>query len=217
MLGSMSGSQPPAGEDVTEARLRAIKRGGLPPYQAPATVRVFRWGMGEAGAGRLGLWLGLALVVLGAYLALSPWVPGIRLVGSGLVMVAGLAVLFLVAARRLGSWAVYVGAIVAAVGAAGVLSGAGVLTGQGWTTLTVGLVIVALAAWRASRRVDWRPLAIVGFVAAGLGSLEILQGGIRGFPSAGELVPAAVLVGIGYLVIRNALRPKGSSPTGGPR
>lgn len=166
------------------------------------------WSVREIDAGRMGLWIGLGLLLLGVYLVLSPWVPGVKLVGSGVILLLGLGLLVAGASRRAGSWATYVGVIVAAVGAVGVLGGLSILKGSGWTTLAVGLALLALAGWRASRRAGWRPLAIVGAVVAGLGGVEILGWAIPGFPSLGELLLAGMLVGIGYLLLRGALRPR---------
>ena len=184
---------------------------------APAgpAVRVLGWSVREIDAGRMGLWIGLGLVLLGVYLVLSPWVPGVQLVGSGAILLLGLAAVLAGATRRAGSWAIYVGVVVGAVGAAGVLAGLGILRGGGWATLAVGLALLGLAGRRAARRAGWRPLAILGAIVAGIGGVEILGWAIPGFPSLGELLLAGMLVGVGYLVLRSAMRPR--APRDPPR
>jgi len=179
----------------------------------PALARIVGWSVREIDAGRVGLWIGLGLVLLGGYLVLAPLFPAVRVAGSVALLILGLAGVVAAASRRTGSWAVYVGAVVAAAGTAGLLTGLGLLRGSGWTTLAVGLALLALAAWRAARRAGWRPLAAAGAIVTGLGAIEILGWAVPGFPSLGELLLAAALVGIGWVVLRNALRP-GSPPRG---
>lgn len=189
---------------------RPADRGGAGRRDAPRgpAVRVLGWSFREIDAGRMGLWIGLGLVLLGVYLVLSPWVPGVQLAGSGAILLLGLAAVLAGATERAGSWSTYLGVIVAAVGAVGVLAGLGTLRGGGWTTLAVGLALLGLAGWRAARRTGWRPLAILGAIVAGIGGVEILGWAIPGFPSLGELLLAGILVGVGYLVLRSAMRPR---------
>lgn len=173
----------------------------------PAVVRVVGWSAREIDAGRIGLWIGLGLVLLGGYLVLAPLFPAVRVAGSVALLVLGIAGMVAGASRRTGSWAIYVGAVVAAAGAAGLLTGLGLIRGGGWTTLAVGLALLGLAVWRAWRGAGWRPLAAVAVIVAGLGAIEILGWAVPGFPSLGELLLAGALVGIGWVVLRNALRP----------
>jgi hypothetical protein len=174
----------------------------------PATARVVDWSVREIDAGRLGLWIGIGLLGLGAYLVAAPFFPAIKLAGSAGMVVLGLAGIVAGATRRTGSWAVYVGAVLAAAGAAGLLGSLGLVRGEGLTTVAVGLALLGLAAWRASRHAGWRPLAVAGAIVAGLGAFEWLGWAIPGFPSIGQLLVAAALVGVGWIVLRNALRPR---------
>ena len=175
--------------------------------QPPTATRVVGWSVREIDAGRVGLWIGLGLVVLGSYLVLAPLFPAVKLAGSAALVALGIAGVVGGATRRTGTWAVYVGAVVAAVGAAGLLAGSGLVRGEGLTTIAVGLALIGLAGWRARLRAGWRPLAVAGAVVAGLGAIEYLGWAIPGFPSLGELLLAGALVGIGWIVLRNALRP----------
>jgi hypothetical protein len=175
--------------------------------QPPATTRVFSWSVREIEAGRIGLWIGLGLLLLGGYLVLAPLFPAVELAGSAALVALGVVGVVAGATQRSGSWAVYVGAVVAAVGAARLLAGSGLIRGEGLTTIAVGLALLGLAAWRARRRLGWRPLAVAGAIVAGFGAVEYLGWAIPGFPSLGELLLAGALVGIGWIVLRNALRP----------
>jgi hypothetical protein len=170
--------------------------------------RVVSWSVREIDAGRIGLWIGLGLVLLGGYLVLAPLFPAVKLAGSAGLVALGAAGIVAGSTRRTGAWAVYVGAVVAAAGIAGILAGSGIVRGEGLTTIAVGLALFALAAWRARQRAGWRTLAVAGAVVAGLGTIEYLGWAIPGFPSLGELLLAAALVGIGWVVLRNALRPR---------
>jgi hypothetical protein len=189
-------------------------RGGAGPTGAsgsagkpPVSTRVVSWSVREIDAGRIGLWIGLGLVFLGGYLVFAPLFPAIKLTGSAAIAVLGIVGVIAGATGRTGSWAIYVGAVVAAAGTAGLLAGLGLIRGEGLTTIAVGLTLLGLAAWRARLRTGWRPLAAAGAIVAGLGAIEYLGWAVPGFPSLGELLLAGALVGIGWIVLRNALRP----------
>ena len=200
------GTGQPYGQGARPARPAGAARAGA-GERPPTTVRAISWSVRGIDAGRIGLWIGLSLVLLGGYLVLAPLFPAVKVTGSGTILILGLVGLVASATGRAGSWATYVGAAVAAAGTAGLLTGLGILYGSGWTTLSVGLVLLVLAAWRAVRHAGWRSLAAVGAVVAGLGTIEILGWAVPGFPSLGELLLATVLMGIGWIVLRNSLRP----------
>ncbi len=164
------------------------------------------WSFGEARAGRLGLWFGLALLAFGGYLVAVEFVPGLRIAGSVALLIAGAWVLLWRALRRAGGWALYVGAVLVGYGAGGTVANL-VSNGRGgWGSLGVGLAFVAIAGWRAAHGggLGWQ--AWVGGFLTVWGGWGALGATIPGFPTAGDLVLPLVLVLAGILVVRRGLR-----------
>jgi hypothetical protein len=185
------------------ARPVASDAPGGSPYPGEVHVRTF----GLSGPpGGLGLWLGGGLVALGAYLVLAAWFPAVAAAGSAAVALVGAVLLGAGLTRRLGSWSVYLGALVLAVGAARLAGALGLLPGGGWTTLAIGVALLGLAGYRASRGGGGRTFAIVGAGIAFIGGVQALGGLVPGFPTLGELVLPALLVGIGAIVLVRAIR-----------
>jgi hypothetical protein len=114
-------------------------------------TRLVSWSLGQAEAGRLGLWIGVGLVAFGAYLVLAEIVPGVATLGSLALAVVGGALLVLRARGRAGAWALYVGAIVAGFGGLRLIADVAGLPPAGWGTLGAGLGLLAIALLRAAR------------------------------------------------------------------
>jgi hypothetical protein len=178
---------------------------GTPP--AGPGVRAVSWGISQAEAGRLGLWIGLALVAFGGYLVLAEFVPGIGTLGSAALAVAGGALVAWHVAGRAGAWALHLGAILAGFGALRLVADVATLPSAGWGALGAGLGLLAIAILRAIRRqgVGWQ--AWVGGALAAWGGWGVLGATIPGFPTLGDLVVPLVLVLIGVAVLRRGMRP----------
>lgn len=169
-------------------------------------VRAVTWGISQAQAGRLGLWLGVGLVAFGAYLVLAELVPGVATIGSlALTVVGGVLVGWHVAGRAAG-WALNGGAVLAGFGGARLIADLASLPAAGWGTLGAGLGLLALAARRAWRRegIGWQ--AWLGGVLVVFGGWGALGAVIPGFPTLGDLiVPLALVLG-GVVVLRRGMR-----------
>lgn len=169
-------------------------------------VRAVSWSFGEARAGRLGLWFGLGLLAFGGYLVAVEFVPGLRIVGSVALLLAGGWALLWRSLGRARGWALYVGAVLVGYGAGGTVANL-VSNGRGgWGSLGVGLAFLAIAGWRAARGggVGWQ--AWIGAFLTVWGAWGALGATIPGFPTAGDLVLPLVLVLAGALVVRRGLR-----------
>ena len=170
-------------------------------------VRAVGWSLGQAEAGRLGLWVGVGLVAIGAYLVLEQFVPAVRVLGSLGFALAGGVMLTWVVTGRAGSWALNVGAILAGYGvfrfAAEIM---GLETG-GWGTLGAGLGLLGLAALRMRRGggVGWQ--AWVGGLFVVWGGWGALGSVIPGFPSLGDLLVPGFVVVVGLVILRRGTAP----------
>ncbi len=177
---------------------------GVPP-SGPG-VRVVSWGVSQAQAGRLGLWIGLALVAFGGYLVLAEFVPGISLLGSLALAVLGVALVAWHLADRAGAWAVHAGMVLAGFGVARVVAQVAGLPSAGWGTLGAGIGLLLIALVRVSRGEGVRWQAWVGGALALFGGWGALGATIPGFPTLGDLIVPLVLVLIGVAVLRRGLR-----------
>jgi hypothetical protein len=221
---------PPPADDDLDRRFRALKGevldgpgpagdgrargGGGPAGRRRGTrprgvgVRAVGWSLGQAEAGRLGLWVGVGLVAIGAYLVLEQFVPAVRAVGSLGFALAGAVLLLWVVTGRAGSWALNLGAILAGYGAlrfaAEIL---GLRTG-GWGTLGAGLGLLALAALRLRRGSGPGWQAWVGALFVVWGGWGALGSVVPGFPSLGDLLVPGLVVVVGIVLLRRGIAPR---------
>ena len=204
------------GEVLEDGRTWA-PRGGGPGAGAAGTgpagpppgpgVRVVSWGISQAEAGRLGLWIGLALVAFGGYLVLAEFVPGISLIGSlALAILGGVLVAWHLAGRA-GAWAVHAGVVLAGFGAGRLVAEVAGLPSAGWGTLGAGIGLLLIAVVRVTRGEGFRWQAWVGGALAVFGGWGVLGTLIPGFPTLGDLIVPVVLVLIGVAVLRRGFRP----------
>jgi len=177
---------------------------GTPP-PGPA-VRAVSWGISQAEAGRLGLWIGLALVAFGGYLVLASFVPGVALLGSIALAILGVVLVAWHLAGRAGAWAVHAGVMTGGFGAARLVAEVIGLPSAGWGTLGAGLGLLLIAVVRVTRGEGVRWQAWVGGALAVFGGWGVLGATIPGFPTLGDLVVPVVLVLLGAVVLRRGLR-----------
>ena len=177
--------------------------GTLPPGPG---VRAVSWGITQAEAGRLGLWIGLSLVAFGGYLVLASFVPGIALLGSLALAIIGCVLVGWHLAGRAGAWAVHAGVILGGFGIARVVADLAHLPAAGWGTLGAGLGLLLIAVVRVTRGEGVRWQAWVGGALAIFGGWGVLGATIPGFPTLGDLIVPVVLVLIGAVVLRRGFR-----------
>jgi len=170
-------------------------------------VRAVSWGISQAEAGRLGLWIGVGLVAFGAYLVLAEFVPPVATFGSLAMAVLGGVLVAWRQAGRAGSWALNGGAVLAGFGAARLLADLASLPSAGWGTLGAGLGLLVLAARRSWRRegIGWQ--GWVGGALTVFGGWGALGAVIPGFPTLGDLIVPLALVLVGVMVLRRGVRP----------
>jgi hypothetical protein len=181
---------------------------GSPP--AGVGTRVIHWSLGEAIAGRLGLWIGAALVVVGAYYILAEFVPGIRVVGSLGVAVVGGVILVAGFTGRAGTWARTMGAVLVGFGVLPFVAALFGLGSSGWGSLGAGvaLLLLGLAETQGGHGAGWRVYA--GLVLAVWGGWGVVGNLVPGFPTLGDLIVPAILVVIGLVFVRRGF---GATPT----
>lgn len=211
--------EPPilVGEVIDGDRRAWAPRGGGPgdppaAGQGPGTaapgpgVRAVSWGISQAEAGRLGLWIGLTLVAFGGYLVVASFVPGIALLGSLALAIIGCGLVAWHLAGRAGAWAVHAGVVLGGFGIARVVADLANLPSAGWGTLGAGLGLLLIAVVRVTRGEGVRWQAWVGGALAVFGGWGALGATIPGFPTLGDLIVPVVLVLIGVVVLRRGFR-----------
>lgn len=169
-------------------------------------VRAISWSWDQARAGRLGMWIGVGLVLFGGYLVLAEFVPAVSIVGSIALAVIGAVLVGWHLTGRAGTWALYAGAILGGFGIARVVADLADAPSAGWGTLGAGLGLLAIAVRRLIRRegVGWQ--AWVGGALAIWGGWGVLGATIPGFPTLGDLIVPVILVLIGISFLRRGMR-----------
>lgn len=169
----------------------------------PKAVRVDSWGFEGSWGGRGGglPLLGIFLVVLGLLLAAGQLFREAQIGASAFFLAIGV-ILVITGVRDRSDLALYAGVFLSALALSDLLSGAGVIHGQGWGTLFLGLGVMAIALIRstAGRRWGW---------ALGLGGLLALWGGSEVAAAntnfaADRLIGPLLIVFLGiYIITRN--------------
>ncbi len=211
--------EPPAlvGEVIDDGRTWAQPGGGpghsraagaqaddMPP-PGPG-VRIVSWGISQAEAGRLGLWIGLSLLAFGGYLVLASFVPGVAALGSVALAIIGCALVGWHLAGRAGAWAIHAGMILGGFGLARVAAEIAGLPSAGWGSLGAGLGLLLIGAVRVTRGEGVRWQAWVGGALAAFGGWGVLGATIPGFPTFGDMIVPVILVLIGVAVLRRGFR-----------
>ena len=173
--------------------------GGRAPGES--NVKVYTWEWGNEATRRPGLpWIGIFLLVFGGLLLAQQLFPALRDLGSVVVLAIGLAFLVQWAITR-GSGSLYLGAIITALAAPGVLNAIGIDT-PGLSTFSFGVAFLFIAAVRAATGggLGWQAwfgglLAIIG-----LANMTDISAGSYLFP--------LILIGFGVLLLlRGVSRP----------
>lgn len=176
------------------------------PVQRPDD---WAWNGIELDRPRLPL-IGLFLVLFGGLLLLGQFVPGTRLIGSGLMVAVGIVLIALWAARRTGTVGLYAGVVVAALSLPNLLRDLGLIgEGSGWGTLFLGLGFVGIALVRASNRSGTGWQMMVGIVLTVLGGFQVFARQLPGSPSADGLLWPIAIVAIGIWFISRSRGPGG--------
>ena len=152
---------------------------------------------------RLSVWLGIGLLAIGGYLVLSWFVPGIDLIGSLLILAAGVVVLAQHFMRGAGPWALYLGAVLTGLGAARILGD--ILPGSphGMSAMGIGIAFLAISYLRHTQAGGYGWQGILGAAAVGLGLVQFVLGLLPGSPGLADLIlPALLLGGGGYFLLR---------------
>jgi len=167
-------------------------------------VRAYSWEWSEASAGPRGRsrlpWFGIFLVVFGFLLLLQTMFPALAAAGSVAFLAVGVAFLVSWVINR-GMGPLYMGSIITALAAPGLLQAAGVASGSGLGTLCLGVAFLFIAAVRAGtgHGYGWQ---------VGLGGILALIGASSmAVPGFNDLVwPIALVVLGGLLLLRASAR-----------
>jgi hypothetical protein len=172
---------------------------GHGPGSGP-TIHAYRWEWGNLGdpARRARLpWLGIFVVVFGILLIAQLAFPALATAGSLLFLAIGLAFLVSWAVNR-GTVSLYLGAIIVALAAPGLLAAAGLFEGPGVGTACLGVAFLAIAAIR------WVTGNGVGWQAALGASLAAIGAALLAFPGLSAIVwPLALVIGGGLVLVRS--------------
>ena len=167
-------------------------------------VRVYSWEWSDIGGPRGGSrlpWFGIFLVVFGALLLLKQVFPALDTAGSLLFLAIGVA--FLVSwlvNRGLGS--LYLGSIITALAAPGLLEAAGVISGPGVGTLCLGLAFLFIALVRGASGAGWGWQLVLGVILFAIGASSVA------LPNVGDLIWPITLVVLGVVVLVRAMQPR---------
>lgn len=172
-----------------------------------------QWSLNRIDADRPRLPLiGVFLVLFGGLLLLGQFFPGARLIGSGLVVAVGLALLAAWAVRRTGVLGLYAGVILTALSLPNLLRDLGLIGGgSGWGTLFLGLGFITIALVRASDRGGTGWQMIVGIVLTLLGGIQVFARQLPGSPTIDGLLWPAVILLVGVWLIARSRPPRGAN------
>lgn len=169
------------------------------------------WDRIDADRPRLPL-IGVILILFGGLLLLGQFVPGARLIGSGLIVAVGLALIAAWAAKRIGTVGLYAGVVLTALSLPNLLRDLSVIAeGSGWGTLFLGIGFIGIALVRASSRGGTGWQMIVGIVLTLLGGFQVFARQLPGSPSADGLLWPLVILLLGIWFITRSRRSGGTT------
>lgn len=173
--------------------------------QPPKAVRIDNWGFETdkpGGQNRVPLF-GLFLIVFGLLLAAGQLFEVAQLGASALFLALGIVLLF-VWLRDRSDTALYVGIFVTALALSDLLTGAGVLSGNGWGTLFLGVGALAVAPIRARAGRSWGWPLVIGGLLCFWGGSEVATSYMK--IDADRLVGPALLVLLGIWIVSRSRR-----------
>jgi len=186
--------------------------GARPEPQRPAGDWTWGWGPGWGAppvtSGRRRVpWLGIFLVMFGGLLLVEQLVPDARVAGSAFVVGGGVALIVSWAINR-GTWALYGGALLIAIGLPAALENLGIISpGPGWDTLFLGIAFLFVAAvrWFSHAGLGWQ--AVLGTILTLVGGSQVAQREIPNMPPLDRAFwPAAILL-IGLWILLRGRHP----------
>jgi len=171
--------------------------------QSNKAVRVDQWGFegswgGTRSRGGLPL-LGIFLVALGLILVAGQLFPQAQVGASAFFLVVGL-LLILTGLRDHSNLALYVGVLIASLALSDLLSGIGLIHGNGWGTLFLGIGIVGLAMIRSRTGQRWGAAVIIGTLIALWGGIGVATNYLS--LNLDRLVGPVLIVLLGVYIIR---------------
>jgi hypothetical protein len=144
-------------------------------------------------------WFGIFLVVFGALLLLQQVFPDFKEAGSILFLAVGVAFLVSWVVNR-GMGSLYLGAIITALAAPGLLAAANIASGSGVGTLCLGLAFLFIALVRAASHAGWGWQAGLGAILVAIGASSVA------IPGFSDLVWPLLLVALGVIVLARSAR-----------
>ncbi|TME81982.1 MAG: hypothetical protein E6I45_06965 [Chloroflexi bacterium] len=174
---------------------------------------VWSWGWTwppEEGRRRGVPWIGIFLLLLGGLLLVEQFVPSVQVAGSAFLLALGLAFLISWAIDR-GPGALYVGAILTALGLSNVLSDTGAITGPGWGTLFLGIAFAFIALIRVASGGGWGWQVWFAAILVVIGGARIAERQVLGLPDLGRYLWPLILVALGVWLLYRA-RGRGAYP-----
>jgi hypothetical protein len=175
---------------------------GTEPTDKPDTDG---WGLDDLAQsllkGGVGQWVGIGLVVIGGYLVLSLFIPGIEFIGSLLLLAGGVALLYLHLVQHAASWTLYAGAALAGIGGLRVLGAFAPFETRGLTAMGLGLGLLAIAYLRRTQAGGYGWQGVAGAAALGFGLLQFAVGLLPGDTGLIDLVVPVLLLGLGGFVL----------------
>ena len=139
-------------------------------------------------------WFAIFLIVFGALLLLKQAFPALEAAGSLLFLAVGVAFLVSWLINR-GMGSLYLGSIITALAAPGLLAAGNVVSGSGVGTLCLGVAFLFIALVRAGSRAGWGWQAGLGVILVAIGASSVA------LPGLGDLVGPILLVILGLIVL----------------
>jgi hypothetical protein len=157
----------------------------------------YSWGWTDIGgpSGRSRVpWIGIFLIVFGGLLLLQQALPTFKAAGSILFLALGVAFLVSWLVNR-GMGSLYLGTIITALAAPGLLAAANIVEGSGVGTLCLGVAFLFIALVRAASHGGWGWQAGLGVVLVAIGASSVA------LADFGDLVWPLLLVVLGVIVL----------------
>jgi hypothetical protein len=168
------------------------------------------WGLDDIAdllfKGGVGQWVGIGLVVVGGYLVLSLFVPGIEFLGSLLLLVAGIGLLAMHFVQHAPPWTLYMGAVLTGIGGLRVAGAFMPFETRGLTAIGLGLGLLAIGYLRRTQAGGWGWQGVAGAAALGFGLLQFAIGLLPGDTGLIDLVVPVLLLGAGAFVLLRLTR-----------